>query len=59
MIDDCVWKKDPTNEYNVYDTLCYESFGITDGTPRDNNFKFCPYCGGKIVNEETSGGKKK
>ena len=52
MIDDCVWKKDPTNEYNVYYTRCYESFDITDGKTRDNNFKFCTDCCGQNENDK-------
>ena len=42
----CVWKPD---EDGIYDTECENRFEITEGSPRDNKFKFCPYCGKKII----------
>ena len=45
----CVWKeeKDIDTCY-VYASGCDNPFEFVDGNPKDNNFKFCPFCGGKI-----------
>ena len=44
----CNWKQD---EEDNYETDCGddEIFSITDGTPKQNKMKYCPYCG-KIIN---------
>lgn len=34
---------------SVYDTECGGAFTVTEGTPTENDFNFCPYCGGKLV----------
>jgi len=44
----CTW----TWADGYYKTECDEAFEITAGTPEDNRFKFCPYCGEKIQIEE-------
>ncbi len=44
----CFWEE-------VDDGECYESscnkkeFQFNDGNPQDNGFKFCPYCGKKLL----------
>ena len=45
----CVWKeeKDIDTCY-VYASGCDNPFEFVDGNPKDNNFKFCPFCGGEI-----------
>lgn len=35
-------------EANVYDTTCMNPHILLEGSPSDNNYKFCPYCGKKI-----------
>lgn len=40
----CVWKDE--NEY--WETNCGESFFFYDGTPVENKYKFCSYCGHPI-----------
>ncbi len=45
----CEWKPD---EDGIYDTDCNERFEISEGTPKDNKFVFCPYCGKPIVPKE-------
>ena len=48
MREECVWKQD---EDGVWETGCHNMFVLNDGTPKDNDMKYCPYCG-KIVVEE-------
>lgn len=35
-------------EANVYDTTCRNPHILLEGSPIDNNYEFCPYCGKKI-----------
>lgn len=44
----CHWTLD---DEDVYATECRHMFHIIDGTPADNNFKFCSFCGGELVVE--------
>ncbi len=46
----CVWELDNTDCF--YHTGCDNSFVLNDGTPADNNMKFCPYCAGSIKESE-------
>lgn len=43
----CAWLLD--EEYQMYETGCGNAFECIEGDIEENNFKFCPYCGGKIV----------
>jgi len=35
-------------DWDYWETSCGESFYLEDGTPRDNNMRFCPYCGRRL-----------
>ena len=43
----CEWKYD--DSVDTWDTECEGSFLLNYGTLRDNNMRFCPYCGKTIV----------
>lgn len=43
---DCAWMEDESGEY--YDTSCGHAFVLIEGTPAENDMRFCPYCGGKL-----------
>lgn len=43
----CNWEEMDA-DWNSWETQCGNAFTIMEGTPADNNFKFCPYCGGEI-----------
>jgi hypothetical protein len=43
----CSWKHD--DEDGAFDTECGNRFQMEDGTPEDNGFRFCTYCGGRLV----------
>ncbi len=45
--DVCEWRL-CDEESNVYDTSCRNPHILIEGTPRENNYEFCPYCGKKI-----------
>ena len=42
----CWWKFDESTW--SYDTKCDNKFQFTNDGPIENDFRFCPYCGGAI-----------
>jgi len=40
----CKW----TYDDDFWDTDCGKAFTIMEGTPKDNEMKYCPYCGRQI-----------
>lgn len=47
----CTWWQDGDSDSGMYQTSCGNYFDITDGTPEDNNMRYCCYCGKKLVQE--------
>lgn len=45
--DCCEWRL-IDYEANVYDTTCRNPHILLEGSPTDNSYEFCPYCGKKI-----------
>ena len=45
----CYWFEDGDN---IYATECGHLWEFIDGNIRDNGAKYCPYCGGEIVEDE-------
>lgn len=45
--DVCEWRL-CDEEANVYDTSCRNPHILIEGTPKENNYKYCPYCAKKI-----------
>ena len=43
----CEWRL-CDEEANVYDTSCRNPHILIEGTPQENNYEFCPYCGRRI-----------
>lgn len=43
----CEWKLEDS-ESNLYVTGCENRQFIFEGTPEENGYKYCPYCGRKI-----------
>lgn len=45
----CVWSEFPEiDDCGNWDTGCGNAFILSEGTPSENEFKFCPYCGREI-----------
>ena len=38
-----------TEDCNDWTTSCGQCFSIIDGSPTDNKFVFCCYCGAKVI----------
>lgn len=49
----CKWEQDNT-ESDAWNTSCGNAWLLTEGTPKDNDMKFCPYCGGNLVQADTA-----
>ena len=45
--DVCEWKLED-KEANLYLTGCHQRQLIFEGTPKENGYRYCPYCGKKI-----------
>lgn len=45
--DVCEWRL-CDEDANVYDTSCRNPHILIEGTPKENNYEYCPYCGKKI-----------
>ena len=45
--DVCEWRL-CDEEANVYNTSCRNPHILIEGTPKENNYEYCPYCGKKI-----------
>ena len=45
--DVCEWKLED-EEANLYLTGCQQRQLLFDGTPKENGYRYCPYCGKKI-----------
>jgi len=49
----CIWKEEKGIDTDgVYKTDCDNMFTIMEGNPQANFFKYCPYCGKTIKEEE-------
>jgi len=47
----CEWKY-VSEDDDYYETTCSQAFYLTNGTPKDNHYKFCPHCGRRIKETE-------
>ena len=51
----CTWSNSEDDSDTHWQTSCGEDFLLNDGTPEDNNMKYCCYCGKPIEQLVTSG----
>ena len=49
----CTWKYECPYEIGYYDTECGTAYYFEEGTIEENDYRFCPYCGKRIVEEGT------
>lgn len=52
--DACKWFRD---DLGAYYTNCGEAFALSDRTIQSNGFVYCPFCGGKIIEQPADAGK--
>lgn len=49
-MDKCYWQADFPGS-DTYQTSCGNLFTINDGSPEENEMKFCCYCGRDLIEE--------
>lgn len=42
----CRWDYD--EDMDAHETECGHAFTLIEGTPSENDMRFCPYCGGEL-----------
>jgi hypothetical protein len=45
----CEWKLDTSNDCEIWESACGETWQFIDGGPTENRARFCHGCGGRIV----------
>ena len=50
MSEPCTWHL-PHDEL-TWETACGKAFDFIDGTPSENEFKFCPFCGNPVTESQ-------
>ena len=46
----CLWSR-ADDDTDMWETSCDQVFYLMDGTPKENDFKFCAYCGGSLIED--------
>ena len=56
----CIWKSEINtfDDDELFSTGCGNSFYFLTGNPKDNEFLYCPYCGGLIDDQSEMDGKQ-
>lgn len=44
----CVWREFESDDCDWWDTGCAHAYTIIEGTPLENEMKYCTYCGKEI-----------
>ena len=45
---ECTFREDRTEECLWYCSNCHDEWLFYEGTPEENNLKYCPHCGARI-----------
>ncbi len=45
---ECAFREDRTEECLWYCSNCHDEWLFYEGTPEENNLKYCPHCGARI-----------
>lgn len=45
----CLWSRNTDDDNCMYETTCGNAFMFNDGTPKDNGFRYCCYCGNPML----------
>jgi len=51
--NECTWKEelDPGGDRIAYQTDCENAFAFDNGTPTENCFNYCCFCGRKLIEQ--------
>lgn len=50
---ECAFREDGTEECLWYCSNCHDEWLFYEGTPEENNLKYCPHCGAKVIKYES------
>lgn len=50
----CIWTYDDDIDFGGWNTSCGAAFILIEGSPSENDYHYCPMCGGKILIQEVS-----
>lgn len=50
---ECTFREDGTEECLWYCSNCHDEWLFYEGTPEENNLKYCPHCGAKVIKYES------
>jgi predicted SprT family Zn-dependent metalloprotease len=50
----CEWSIDDADDDSVYETQCGQSFQFTTDGVEANGFRYCCYCGARLIEVRTS-----
>ena len=50
---ECVFREDGTEECLWHCSNCHDEWLFYEGTPEENNLKYCPHCGAKVIKYES------
>lgn len=45
----CFWEYMEDADYEVWETDCDRRFTFLAGTPKDNDFEYCPFCRRELI----------
>ena len=48
----CEWKHSTGDDLDIWFTACDNVFEFTEDGIKENHFKYCPYCGGEILEKK-------
>ena len=48
---DCYWTLSAEFEWDLWISGCSQLHSFPEGTPTDNDYHFCPYCGGFLMHQ--------
>lgn len=50
---ECTFREDGTEECLWHCSNCHDEWLFYEGTPEENNLKYCPHCGAKVIKYES------
>lgn len=50
----CAWVLREYLDHDRWETECDQAFQFTNGGPEENQFTWCPYCGGRLLWSKSS-----
>ena len=50
---ECAFREDGTEECLWHCSNCHDEWLFYEGTPEENNLKYCPHCGAKVIKYES------